>query len=205
MILTGPKIREEVAAKRIDIEPYDEKLVGPNSVDLRLAPELRVYAMVIDDQELALDPALFPRPIPDNPEVPALWREPWRMTLDSACDNPTHELSFPETGRVLKPGILYLARTVEVIHSAHYVPILEGRSSYGRLGLSVHVTAGFCDLGFRGTITLEMTVVHQLRVYPNKPICQVFFTRPEGEVELYKGKYQNQHEVTPSRAFKDEK
>jgi len=169
-ILTGPKIREEIEAGRITIDPYDPKLVGPNSVDLRIAPELFCYQ---------------------------------RTLLDAKMDNPVDRVQFPEHGVVLSPGRLLLGRTVEVIGSEHFVPIVEGRSSFGRLGLHVHVTAGFCDVGFRGSVTLELHAVESLRIYPNVPICQVYFLRPEGAIELYKGKYQGQVATTPSRMWKE--
>jgi dCTP deaminase len=65
--------------------------------------------------------------------------------------------------------------------------------------MHVHVTAGFCDLGFRGTITLEIHVIHPIRVYPNIPICQAYFLKPQGVIELYNGRYSGQVDPTPSR------
>ena len=195
-ILTGPKIREEIEAKRISIDPYQPERVGPNSVDLHIAPELRTYTWVIEDREAD-------QWAPASSMSSAAWggvMSGFKFNpLDAAAENSTASLTFPENGRVLKPGILYLARTVETIHTDHYVPIVEGRSSFGRLGLHVHVTAGFCDVGFCGTITLEMHVIHPLRIYHNVPICQVYFLKPEGAIQLYAGKYQGQHETTPSR------
>jgi dCTP deaminase len=170
MILTGPKIREEVEAGRIRLDPYEPKLVGPNSVDLRIAPELFCYQRVI---------------------------------LDAKRDNPIDRVPFPEHGVVLTPGRLILSRTIETVGSEHYVPIVEGRSSFGRLGLHIHVTAGFGDLGWFGTYTLELHAVEALRIYPNVPICQVYFLRPEGEKQLYAGKYQGQVETTASRMWKE--
>ena len=169
MILTGPEIEKQVAAGRINITPWVSKNAGPNSVDLRLHPEIQVYR-----------------------EVP----------LDMRRDNPTQKRLIPDFGMVLQPGILYLGRTVERIHTDFYVPKVDGRSSIGRLGMQVHVTAGFCDTGFDGTITLEMTVVHALRVYAGVRICQVCFTEPVGELRLYKGRYQGQTEATASRFYK---
>ena len=115
------------------------------------------------------------------------------------AENRTETLTIPEDGLMLYPGVLYLGRTIECIGSNCFVPIVEGRSSVGRLGISVHVTAGFCDLGFKGTITLEMHVIHPVKIYPNVPICQAYFLKPEGAIELYKGRYQGQVEPTASR------
>lgn len=199
MILTGPEIRRLVGIGKwnqekadrnpgnklaisgmdaIHIDPYDPELVGPNSVDLRLGDKLLVYEDVIDGR-----------------------RDPhgWPMALDMKKPNPTSEIEIYEDGLILRPGILYLGRTIECIGSNKFVPIVEGRSSVGRLGIHVHVTAGFCDLGFKGTITLEIHVIHPVRIYPNIPICQAYFLEPKGAIELYKGRYMNQEEPTASR------
>lgn len=183
MILTGPKIEDEYKNGRIRIDPLDPKLVGPNSVDLRLHNELRVYTTV----RLG------------HPSTPP---EHTGSVLDMQRDNETHRITMPKTGYLLHPGILYLGRTIEAIGSDHYVPIVEGRSSVGRLGIRVHQTAGFCDTGFHGTITLEIDVLHPVIVYPGVPICQAYFLRPDGPVRLYKGRYQDQLEATPSRFWK---
>lgn len=119
--------------------------------------------------------------------------------LDMRNENAVGKERIPDHGLALVPGVLYLARTVERVGSDKYVPMVEGRSSAGRLGLQVHMTAGFCDTGFHGTITLEMTVVHPLRVYPGVRIAQVFFLRPEGAIRLYEGRYQGHVDPTPSR------
>ena len=68
--------------------------------------------------------------------------------LDMKKPNKTRSLVIPEEGLVLEPGRLYLGRTLEYTRTDRYVPMLEGRSSIGRLGLYVHVTAGFGDVGF---------------------------------------------------------
>ena len=70
---------------------------------------------------------------------------------------------------MLSPHQLYLARTAERTVTHNLVPQIEGRSSVGRLGLFVHVTAGFGDVGFSGYWTLEMFAVHPVRIYPGVP------------------------------------
>lgn len=186
MILTGPKIEECLADGTITIDPLGNNLVGPNSVDLRLHPEMRTYRKKAPWDVALGVPGVTTHPLAGYP-------------LDMRRDFGTMPLDIPEDGLVLQPNVLYLARTVETVGSDHYVPMVEGRSSCGRLGLQVHMTAGFCDTGFKGTITLEMTVVHPLRVYPNIPIAQVFFLRPEGKIRLYEGRYQGHTDATPSR------
>ncbi len=89
--------------------------------------------------------------------------------------NPTAQLVIPKEGLLLQPGRVYLARTVERTFTDKYVPMLEGRSSVGRLGISVHVTAGFGDIGFNGHWTLEITVEQPTVIYPDVEICQIYY------------------------------
>ena len=70
--------------------------------------------------------------------------------LDMKTPNPARRIEIPEEGLLLEPGRLYLGRTNEFTKTDRYVPMLEGRSSTGRLGLFIHVTAGFGDVGFAG-------------------------------------------------------
>jgi len=124
--------------------------------------------------------------------------------LDMKRPNPTRALKIPPEGLVLEPGRLYLGRTVEHTTTYNLVPMLEGRSSVGRLGLYVHVTAGFGDTGFAGYWTLEMHCVHPIRIYAGVEICQIFYHQIEGEVVNYKsGKYQHNTEVQASRLWMD--
>ena len=76
--------------------------------------------------------------------------------LDMKKKNTGHLLKIPQEGYVLEPNKLYLGRTHEYTKTTCFVPMLEGRSSVGRLGLFIHVTAGFGDVGFSGYWTLEM-------------------------------------------------
>ena len=97
------------------------------------------------------------------------------VVLDMAKANRVRRVSIPDEGLVLSPNQLYLGRTAERTETHRLVPMIEGRSSVGRLGLFVHVTAGFGDVGFCGYWTLEMFAVHPVRIYPHVPSCQVFF------------------------------
>jgi dCTP deaminase len=105
----------------------------------------------------------------------------------------------PENGFVLMPNTLYIGSTVERIHTEEFVPFFDGRSSFGRLGGSIHQTAGVGEAGFDGTVTLEITVVSKLRIFPQDRICQIYFHTTHGEKSLYKGRYQGQTGPTPSR------
>lgn len=124
--------------------------------------------------------------------------------LDMKTPNATKQLRIPAEGLVLEPNRLYLGRTIEHTTSNQYVPMLEGRSSVGRLGLFVHVTAGFGDVGFSGFWTLEMFCIQPVKIYANVEICQIYFHSIEGDYELYKsGKYQHNSSVQPSLMYKD--
>ncbi len=95
--------------------------------------------------------------------------------LDVRKVNRTYALAIADDGMLLRPGMLYLASTVEHTESHEHVPVLNGKSSLGRLGLSIHVTAGTGDVGFRGHWTLEMHVVRPLRVYVGMPVGQILW------------------------------
>ena len=99
------------------------------------------------------------------------------IVLDMKRSNRFRRYPIPAEGVVLQPNQLYLARTVERTETHNLVPMVEGRSSVGRLGLFIHVTAGFGDVGFCGFWTLEMFAVQPVRIYPNVPICKSTITR----------------------------
>jgi len=124
--------------------------------------------------------------------------------LDMRVENYSDEVTIPEDGLLLEPHRLYLGRTVEYTETDGYVPMLEGRSSIGRLGLFVHITAGFGDVGFRGYWTLEIFCVQPIRIYAGVQIAQIFYHTIEGDYESYaSGKYQNNTGIQHSMLFKD--
>ncbi|EMS71139.1 dCTP deaminase [Ruminiclostridium cellobioparum] len=124
--------------------------------------------------------------------------------LDMKKENKAKNLVIPEEGLELEPNRLYLGRTKEYTRTEKYVPMLEGRSSIGRLGLFIHVTAGFGDVGFSGYWTLEIYCIQPIRVYAGVDICQIYYHSIEGEYEKYSsGKYQNNTGIQPSLLYKD--
>ena len=126
------------------------------------------------------------------------------VELDMRRPNRVRRVEVPEEGLVINPGRLYLGRTIERTETHNLVPMIEGRSSIGRLGLFVHVTAGFGDVGFRGYWTLEMFAVQPVRVYAGVPICQIFYHDIRGEVTEYESdKYQDNNDIQPSLLFKE--
>lgn len=126
------------------------------------------------------------------------------VVLDMKTKNTTSKIIIPEDGLLLEPNKLYLGRTNEFTSTDKYVPMLEGRSSTGRLALFIHVTAGFGDIGFAGYWTLEIFCVQPVKIYPNVEICQIYYHNINGEYDLYRnGKYQNNTGIQPSLMYKD--
>jgi dCTP deaminase len=124
--------------------------------------------------------------------------------LDMRRANRYRRQTIPSDGLVLQPNQLYLGRTVEMTETHNLVPMLEGRSSVGRLGLFVHVTAGFGDVGFRGYWTLEMFAVQPVRIYAGLAICQIFYHTTVGDITEYRSdKYQNNTDIQPSLLFRE--
>lgn len=177
MILFDTDIRKAMDTGDVIIDPFIDEHLGVNSYDVRLDDTLLVYKITED------------------------------QPLDMRKGTPCVYLRIPEEGRVLRPNTLYLGSTVECVGTrAHYVPHLEGRSSVGRLGISVHITAGFGDVGFVGHWTLEITVVHPVRVYPGERIAQVYFLQGAGTPsKLYDGKYAECSEPIPSLMYRDKR
>ena len=124
--------------------------------------------------------------------------------LDMKKPNPAHTIRIPESGLRLEPGRLYLGRTREFTRTEGFVPMLEGRSSVGRLGLFIHVTAGFGDVGFAGYWTLEIFCVQPIVIYPGVELCQIYYHTIQGEYEPYRsGKYQHNQGIQPSLLYRD--
>lgn len=129
--------------------------------------------------------------------------------LDPRQPNITEDFEIPESGYVLQPGEVYLYACNERIGVKNNIRAkVEGKSSLGRLGLFVHVTAGFIDTGFEGSLVLELVATRPIIVYPNMKICQIEFAQVTGEImETYdqkKGsKYMNQKGVQESLMHKN--
>ena len=177
MILSGLKIAEEVKAGRIFISDFDEKRLNPNSYNLRLADEIITYEQ---------------SPFDDSDILDMKWANTYMIER------------IPESGFIMRPGKLYLTRTMERTRTDCYVPMLEGRSSVGRLGIFIHATAGFGDVGFDGYWTLELSCVQPVRIYPGVEICQIYYHTIDGEYEPYRsGKYQGNNGVQASMLWKE--
>jgi dCTP deaminase len=182
MLLSDRDLKAALAAGRLGLDPYDEAMVQPSSVDVRLDRYFRVFA---NHRYTHIDPAV-------------------------AQDDLT-ELLEPEGEEpfVLHPGEFVLGSTLEVISLADDLAArLEGKSSLGRLGLLTHSTAGFIDPGFSGHVTLELSNVANLpiKLYPGMKIGQICVLplsspseHPYGS-SVYGSRYQDQRGPTPSRS-----
>jgi len=124
--------------------------------------------------------------------------------IDAYRANLTTPVEMGPDGYVLHPGELYLGHTLEEVGSDTFVPLLFGRSSVGRLGLFVEITAPIGDIGFHGQWTLMLAPTRPLRVYPGMKIGQIMFFVAVGPVSLYAGKYQAAVGPQPSRYWHDQ-
>ncbi len=183
MLLSDRDILAEIDAARVGIDPWDEAMLQPSSVDVRLDRLFRVFE---NHRYPHIDPAI------EQPELTRL--------VEVAGDEPF----------ILHPGEFVLGSTFEVVTLPDEIAgRLEGKSSLGRLGLLTHSTAGFIDPGFTGHVTLELSNVATLPImlHPGMKIGQLCLFRlsspadhPYGS-EKYGSRYQGQRGPTPSRSF----
>ncbi len=183
MLLSDRDILGEINAERIRIDPYDEAMVQPSSIDFRLDRYFRVFE---NHRYPHIDPAA------DQSDL--------TRVVEPDGDEPF----------ILHPGEFVLGSTHEVVTLPDDIAArVEGKSSLGRLGLLTHATAGFVDPGFSGHVTLELANVATLpiKLYPGMKIGQLCFFRlsspaehPYGS-EKYGSRYQGQRGPTPSRSY----
>lgn len=117
--------------------------------------------------------------------------------MDSKKEHRTRRLTIDDDGFVLHPDTLYLMHTEERIFTGNYVPVIDGKSSIGRLGISIHQTAGYGDPGFDGQYTLEVTSLHYVRLYAGMRIAQIRFHALLGGVVQYDGNYKESTAMGP--------
>lgn len=170
-MLTGAKIKEEISSGAIRVSEFDESKLNPNSYNISTGSYVKMYQDI---------------------------------TIIDLKDPDTYkhvtEIKIPEEGMVLRPGNLYLIPTREIIETDRYIPLITGRSSIGRLGITVHQEAGFGDIGYKGVWTLQVRVTYPTRIYPNLPIAQVYFLTPSGRAAVkYHGRYQGSMYSVSSR------
>ena len=183
MLLSDRDIRKEISDGRVGVEPFDEAMIQPSSVDVRLDKFFRVFE---NHKYSVIDPSI------EQPE----------LTREVVAEDGEHF--------ILHPGEFVLASTYEVITLPDDIAgRLEGKSSLGRLGLLTHSTAGFIDPGFSGHITLELSNVANLpvKLFPGMKIGQLCLIKLSSPAEhpygsaIYASRYQGQRGPTPSRSF----
>lgn len=183
MLLSDRDIRAEVQSGRVRVEPYEEAMVQPSSIDVRLDRFFRVFE---NHKYSVIDPSVEQSELTRGVEV------------------------GPKEFFILHPGEFVLASTYEVISLPDDLAgRLEGKSSLGRLGLLTHSTAGFIDPGFSGHITLELSNVANLpvKLFPGMKIGQLCLIKLSSPAEhpygsaLYGSRYQGQRGPTASRSW----
>ena len=183
MLLSDRDLRAEVASGRVVVEPYDESMIQPSSIDVRLDRWFRVFE---NHRYPHIDPSI------EQPDLTRL--------VEAEGDEPF----------ILHPGEFVLGSTYEIVTLPDDLAgRLEGKSSLGRLGLLTHSTAGFIDPGFSGHVTLELSNVATLPItlYPGMKIGQLCLLRLSSPAEFpygserYGSRYQGQRGPTPSRSF----
>jgi deoxycytidine triphosphate deaminase len=126
--------------------------------------------------------------------------------IDPRDPPPTATVPLGQHGRwLIQPGTVYLGVTKEYTETEKLVPMLHGRSSIGRYGLFIHVTAGVGDPGFRGNFTLELVATQPVYVYPDMKIGQLTYHQVSGEDQPYAGRYQGDKTPVASRYHLPEK
>lgn len=112
------------------------------------------------------------------------------VPVDPKRQTSYREIDFRDEGYILSPNRTYLANTFEEIGSDTFVPLLIGKTSLGRLGLFLQITADLGNLGAKHKWTLELKAVQPLKIYPMMRVGQVSFWKTLGGTDMqYKGKY----------------
>jgi dCTP deaminase len=185
VLLSDRDIKAEIDGGRVRLEPYDEAMVQPSSIDVRLDKYFRLF---------------------DNHKYPF---------IDPAEEQPDlTRLIEVEHGEpfILHPGEFVLGSSFEVVTLPDDLAArLEGKSSLGRLGLVTHSTAGFVDPGFSGHVTLELSNAATLpiKLWPGMKVGQLCFFRLSSPTEKpygsakYGSRYQGQRGPTASRSFQN--
>jgi dCTP deaminase len=186
VLLSDRDILAEIDAGRIGLNPWEQSMLQPSSIDMRLDRFFRVFE---NHKYPHIDPA------EDQPD----------LTREIVVEGDREPF-------ILHPGEFALGSTYEVVSLPDDVAArVEGKSSLGRLGLLTHATAGFIDPGFTGHVTLELANVATLpiKLWPGMKIGQLCFFRLTSPAEhpygssKYGSRYQGQRGPTPSRSFQN--
>jgi len=123
--------------------------------------------------------------------------------LDTRQNNEFEIITIPDDGMVLKRREFYLGHSMESVGSDHFVPVLHCKSGIARLGLFIHVTADLIDIGSKGNITFQLHPTVDIKIYPGMRIAQMSFWCVQGDINKYKGKYQNSIGPVGSLSYMD--
>jgi len=201
MILSDKKIKEYVKNRKIVVEPFDESLVGPASLDVRLGFKFRVFKNINIE---AIDIKSYKEDVIYRSE-----------SKDFIIHHGTYSdliiAKREDVPIVIHPGEFILASVYEYIELPKNIAAqISGRSSIGRLGLLVHTSAGWIDPGYAGHLTLEIYNVNKIpvKLYPLTKIAQIVFYELEEDVEVPYGerkssKYYKEDGATESKITKD--
>jgi dCTP deaminase len=206
-------ILQEMEAGNIIIDGFKKEHLNPNSVDLTLAPTVKIYPkeklFVNSYDELPFWVKTY-----GDYNVTTYgnnYIHSYEKPLDPRAVQKTIELEIPEEGYVLVPNEVYLYACNERIGCKKNICAqVQAKSSLGRLGLDIVIgPAGFIDTGFEGSLVLELRATRPIIVYPNMKICQIKFERVEGDIlESYDvksgSKYMNQVGVQESKYYLNE-
>ncbi|GGB30074.1 dCTP deaminase [Flexivirga endophytica] len=183
VLLSDRDIRAQIDAGRVRLDPYDESMIQPSSIDIRMDRYFRLF---------------------DNHKYPFIDPAAEQDELTRLIETDENE-PF-----VLHPGEFVLGSTYEQVTLPDDVAArVEGKSSLGRLGLLTHATAGFVDPGFSGHVTLELSNVATLpiKLWPGMKIGQLCFFQLSSPAEnpygsaKYGSHYQGQRGPTASRSY----
>lgn len=172
MILSRDEILDAIDREELAIHPFEPSLLGAASLDLRLSSHFRRLIQT----EVALD--VLPAQDYRDPAISRALTVPEGASIDVA------------------PGETVLGLTMERIRLGERLcGRLEGRSRFARLGLLIHISAGFMAPGTDNQQVLEISNMSQrpLRLHPEVPICQFIFERLERPAQ-HEGRYRRQTE-----------
>lgn len=175
-ILTGKEILRGLREGVITIDPFNEVHVNPASFDLTLGKQVKIYK-----QACTYSPN---GQVEDGRNIVKASKQ-YELDSKNPTSWETYDFEISEKGWLLRPGICYLMHTAERVTTDSYVPVLDGKSSVGRMFVKVHETAGYGDAGFNGQYTLEVTSQFPVRVYAGMRFCQIRFHTMRGEPLLY--------------------
>jgi dCTP deaminase len=189
-ILSDRTLKMALEEGTIKIDPFTAEHLNAASYDVTLGDEVVVYKKWVEydkDYEGSWSLGAMRMMATGKPRDGSDFQVTGRFTnpiLDVREEPETASFKMTQDyGWILKPGIGYLMHTRERVHTKDFVPVLDGKSSIGRLFLTIHVTAGYGDPGFDGQFTLEVKATHPIRVFPGMKIGQIRFHTVVGEID----------------------